>query len=345
MASLRSIFLFSVRLFFVTAVSSPIAAQRQTETEIVFVHAPDGGAPWPVEDIYIMDAESRNVKSLTNDGHSHNPAWSPDGKRLLFVHDSELHSEKPSREEKQFESHHPVELYVMDRDGGNRHLLRRMEPVIYSAAWSPDGKTLAVSAVIEAAANRRQSPDEPVHAGLFLLPADAQGEPRLLFQDALTPAWSPDGTKLAFSLERPRGQWAVHVANSDGSDDVRLTEPPLLAGSPAWSPDGKLLAYDQFIGSRDQGIFVMEADGSHKRQIATGSNRSCDHPSWSSDGKQLVFSCHSVSVPCGMGVSSVGTRLPESERRIFGISPFEPKAKPIQLSDRDGAGPEFGPAR
>ena len=39
----------------------------------------------------------------------------------------------------------------MDRDGGNRHLLRRMEPVIYSAAWSPDGKTLAVSAVIEAA--------------------------------------------------------------------------------------------------------------------------------------------------------------------------------------------------
>ena len=188
----------------------------------------------------------------------------------------------------------------MDRDGGNRHLLRRMEPVIYSAAWSPDGKTLAVSAVIEAAANRRQSPDEPVHAGLFLLPADAQGEPRLLFQDALTPAWSPDG---------------------------------------------KLLAYDQFIGSRDQGIFVMEADGSHKRQFATGSNRSCDHPSWSSDGKQLVFSCHSVSVPCGMGVSSVGTRLPESERRIFGISPFEPNAKPIQLSDRDGAGPEFGPAR
>jgi dipeptidyl aminopeptidase/acylaminoacyl peptidase len=96
MASLRSIFLFSVRLFFVTAVSSPIAAQRQTETEIVFVHAPDGGAPWPVEDIYIMDAESRNVKSLTNDGHSHNPAWSPDGKRLLSVHDSELHSGKPS---------------------------------------------------------------------------------------------------------------------------------------------------------------------------------------------------------------------------------------------------------
>jgi Tol biopolymer transport system component len=268
-ASFKWIFLVSVVALFGTATSFQIAlAQQQKTGAIVFTHAPDGDAPWPVEDIYAMDADGANFRALTNDGHSHDPAWSPDGKRVLFVHDSALQTRPPYKEEKQFESHHPVELYVMDRDGTNHHLLRRMEPVIYSAAWSPDGKTLAISSIPEASTNRSQSANEPMHAGLFLLPADAQGEPRLLFQDALTPSWSPDGKKLAFSVERPRRQWAVHVANSDGSNDVQLTEPPLIAGSPVWSPDGKLIAYDQFVGQRNQQIFVMDADGSHQRQMS-----------------------------------------------------------------------------
>jgi Tol biopolymer transport system component len=232
MASFKRLFVVSAVALFGTTAFQVAPAQQQKAGAIVFIHAPDGGAPWPVEDICAMDADGRNFRALTNDGHSHDPAWSPDGKRVLFVHDSALQTRPPYREQKQFESHHPVELYVMDRDGSNRHLLRRMEPVIYSAVWSPDGKTLAISSIPEASASRPGSTDEPMHAGLFLLPADAQGEPRLLFQDALTPSWSPNGKKLAFSVERPRGQWAVHVANSDGSNDVQLTEPSLIAGSP-----------------------------------------------------------------------------------------------------------------
>ncbi len=156
----------------------------------MFVHAPDGSGPWPVEDIYSMDADGGNVRALTNDGHSHDPAWPPDAKRVLFIHDSALRMTPPYKEQVEFVSHHAVELYVMDRDGGNRHLLRRMEPVIYSAAWSPDGNTLAISSI----------GGQPMRAGLFLLPADAQGEPRLLFTDALTPSWSPDAKKLAFAM-------------------------------------------------------------------------------------------------------------------------------------------------
>src|ERR1017187_9378070 len=95
------------------------------------------------------------------------------------------------KEKKQYESYHPVELFVMDRDGTNRRLLRRMEPVIYGAAWSADGRTIAISALPEAFANRPQ-PGDPMRAGLYLLPADGQGEPRLLFRNALTPSWSPD---------------------------------------------------------------------------------------------------------------------------------------------------------
>ena len=290
-----------------------------------------------------MDADGANVKALTTDGHSHDPAWSPDGQRVLFVHDSALQMAPAYKQEKRFESYHPVELYVMDRDGGNRHLLRRIEPVIYSAVWSPDGKMLAVSGVTDAMMNKRQASGDPARTGLFLLSADAQGEPRLLFPNALTPAWSPDGKKLAFSVERPRGEWAVHIANFDGSDDVQLTDPSLKAGSPAWSPDGTLLAFQQFVGHRNQQIFVMAVDGSHQRQITTDSNWSCGHPSWSADGQRLVFSCRSASAPCG-GVSSVGTVLPECKRRLFAVS-WVDKAKPIQLSERDAAAPVFSPIK
>lgn len=317
------------------ALPQPAADQPGFGT-ILFVHTPDGDPPWPVEDIYAIDATGSNIRALTHDGRSHDPAWSADGQHVLFVHDSKL-TTPTHKEQQQFQSHHPVELYVMDRNGRDRHLLRRLEPVIYSAAWSPDGTTLAISAAPQMPVG------ESMRAGLFLLPADGQGIPRLLFRNALTPAWSPDGKRLAFSVEQPRGHWSVHVGNLDGSGDTQLTEPALDGGSPAWSPDGKRIAFEQFADPRHQQVFVMNSDGSHKRQITNDSSWSCGHPSWSADGQRLVFSCRSAANPCGT-VSSVGAILPECTRRLFVASPFDSK-KPLELIGRDGATPVFSPVR
>ena len=321
-----------------------VSAQQHNVGTIVYMHAPEGSAPWPITDVYSISGDGKNMRALTQDGHSHDPAWSPDGRRILFIHDSTLETEPAYREQKGYESYHPVELFVMDQDGRNRHLLRRLEPVIYGAAWSPDGKTIAMTCIPDALVRLPHPADEPVRAGLFLLQADGKGEPRLLLRNAFTPAWSPDGRKLAFAVEQPRGMWAIHVASSDGSQDVQLTDPVLISGSPAWSPDGKLIAFDAFLDQGRQQVFVMDTNGFQVRQLTNNPKWTCGHPSWSPDGEQIAFGCRSASSPCGV-VSSVGTLLPECARRIFTLSMRDSKSQPRQLNDQDGAAPAFAPIR
>lgn len=307
---------------------------------IAFTRAPDATAPWPNTDIYAMNADGTGVRALTRDGHSHHPNWSPDGRRVLFIHDSTLQNGPAYPEPKEFASHHPVELHVMDADGGNRKLLRRIEPVIYSAAWSPDGKTIAVTCLPKRLTPVEQAGQtEPMQAGLYLLSADGRGELRLLFRNAYTPAWSPDGKKLAFSVESPRGSWSVHVANADGSSWRRLTDPRLMGGSPAWSPDGQQIALAEFAGGgRDQQIFLMRADGARRRQLTLDPAWSCDHPAWSPDGSRIVFYCRAASAPCG-------SPLPGCVRRIFTLDWRKPGAQPVPLLSHDGAAPAFSPAK
>ena len=90
----------------VTASARHVSPSEQTDI-IVYEHAPDAIAPWPVLDVYLLDTEGRKPRALTTDGHSHTPSWSPDGQRILFIHDNALHAK--ARKTADIESHYPVE--------------------------------------------------------------------------------------------------------------------------------------------------------------------------------------------------------------------------------------------
>ena len=101
--------------------------------------------------------------------------------------------------------------------------------------------------------------------------------------------WSPDGTKIAFSLGG-RTNSAIYVVNVDGTNLKRLTDDAAFTGEVAWSPDGKKIA---FISQRDgkSHLYLMNADGSDQRKT---SDLVATEPAWSNDGLFLSFSSNGI---------------------------------------------------
>lgn len=101
------------------------------------------------------------------------------------------------------------------------------------------------------------------------------------------PAWSPDGSRIAFDAQSGGGEMQIRVMDADGSNPQVLTQGPGWNYLPAWSPDAARIA---FVSNRDGNneIYVMNADGSGQQRLTTTQDEDLS-PSWSRDGNQIAF--------------------------------------------------------
>jgi len=193
-----------------------------------------------IDGIYVMQADGSNVRRVLATSHRTGLDWSADGKYLAFVSNDD-----------------PSYLSVIDVDGSNmRHV---MAGASYGrVSWSPDGKSIAIVtgrdhwnqvSVVEAdGSNLRIVADERM-AGI----ADYQN-----------PAWSPDGQRLALDKKSK-----VCLVNAEGSNGHCLDVNPTNGNNqyPTWSPDSQRIAFYSYGLSAQDGIYVMNADGSNVSRL------------------------------------------------------------------------------
>ncbi len=265
-------------------------------------------------DLFTFDAgPAERVHLFATSAYETAPAWSPDGRSLVFS----------SAEEG------PADLYLISIHPDGRvsppyNLTESPNANEITPEWSPDGTVLVYAAyrlgawglhTIEFAYGGDS--DRPIAVGDKVLtysqrflghPAWSPVEPKIAFTsergdrwkilmtDATGrgptlfpglsryassgyPAWSPDGRRIAFASTEV-GNWDIYVINADGTDRVQLTDHPAPDWAPVWSPDGRWIA---FSSTRDGvgNIFLVRDDGSETIRLTRGPT--FDHfPAWRS---------------------------------------------------------------
>lgn len=157
----------------------------------------------------------------------------------------------------------------------------------FAAAWSADGTRVAFIS------DRDYDGNGSVDFEIYIMNADGTGLKRLTYGgvglSGNRPTWSPDGTKIAFTLQRSNssGQISseINVMNLDGTALTNLTQGQAADSQPNWSPDGTRIVFSSDPGNEDHGIYVMNVDGSNRTRLSPGVD-----PDWSPDGSQIVFS-------------------------------------------------------
>jgi TolB protein len=172
------------------------------------------------------------------------------------------------------------ELFQMDRDGANVVQLTRFGSLTLAPSVASDGRVAVVT-------YKGGSPEiwgQRKPGGAFERFYPQSGEIAVLVS---SPAWSPDGRKLAFVLGDRRGNTDIMVMDVATGRARRLTDGMGINTEPCWNPSGTQLA---FTSDREGGpqVYLMQDDGTSIRRL-TGEGAYNATPAWSPKGDMVAY--------------------------------------------------------
>jgi Tol biopolymer transport system component len=291
----------------------------------------------------IMNGDGSEYHSIPNAplANIHNPRWSPDGNRILFI-------------EVQVDDSSKNRLLVINSDGTDLKEICRGKG-INNASFSPDGKNIVFNQIVGYHKIRCGKCSVWIpYSDIFIIRTDGTNKKRLAektgdektqpeFYDKVYPSWSPNGKRIAYygryfykdpekegQLLEEKGVYTMDIGGAD-IKKIDSGEMIPLHGNLSWSPDGRKLAISGYIPeyiltsekaklfygtSEYLGIWLLNINGSNPKRVKTKYNfwgtgnshylKLC----WSSDGKQIMYSYHEIFL----------SQLFPSKRKLFLIN-------------------------
>jgi len=265
---------------------SPFPPALVANGPIYFQHLGDDGTRTPPGSIESVEPDGSDRRTVFEDEPMRitQLAWSPDGSRIAYV------DPMPGEHG----------IYVANADGTNPVRLTD-GPNDGDPSWSPDGTRIVFSSTAYDSTiefcDGLPGQEFLCPTDLYTMEADGSNVVRLTTDRPaeFQPAWSPDGSRIAFTRTIGGTGTRVFSIAVDGTDERPVSSSG--GGSdfwPTWSPDGARIA---FVGFRweDFGLWVVGSDGSDEREIEENGFAFApwwrNDPTWSPDGTAIAFVC------------------------------------------------------
>ena len=187
-----------------------------------------------VYQIFLMNADGSNQRAITATGigtTNYGGKYSPDGTKIAFA---------SNRDDDPNDNIVHNDIYLVKPDGSNVTRLTYNMDNEAGRSWSPDGKQLVFSSVVDSVAQ------------LFIINADGSGQSQItnsignpnplspggffpVFRGEVTPTWSPDGSRISFASDRNLN-YEIYTVKTDGTAPIRITNSNTTNLSTGWQP-------------------------------------------------------------------------------------------------------------